>query len=175
MALSSYHGCDRHRHCTDTVTPMAGHEETHPHPTLGVYGASYGPDPPSPCCDPSGDPGRATVPLHLSGLSKAGDEQGLSRADLLSRIHPLQQLCQCSRLGFSKNPRQQECTWHSLSGVSKLSFLICDPICHSPTLFYHYTLFYHHTVFYHLPSFKDEHPSPPRKPLHESLGFQVQI
>lgn len=42
-------------------------------------------------------------------------------------------------LGFSKNPGEQECTWHALPGVSKLTCLIWDPICCSPTLFYHYT------------------------------------
>lgn len=37
---------------------------------------------------------------------RAGAEQ--SRKDLPDRIYPLQQFCQCSRLGFSKKPGEQD-------------------------------------------------------------------
>lgn len=82
VALSPHHWCAREAQSCHT----RGRARGNPSPShRGVLGASYGPEPPSPCCDPSGNPGTATVP------EQAGAEQ--SRRDSLSRICPLQQLC----------------------------------------------------------------------------------
>lgn len=159
------------RRGTNTVTPVAGQEEIHPHPTVGVLGASYGPDPPAPCCDPSGNPGRPTVPLHLLGLSKLGDEQGLSRAEGICWREFIPSSSFASAQGWDF-PRSQENRMHLAHSPRCIQAHLPDSWSH---LLFPNTLFYHHTVFYHSPSFKDKHPSLPRKPLHECLDSKREF